>query len=203
MMSKENDEQATSRSTIDEALSVQQELIKNANEYQRKQLARRKEREADSITTFVRGQHVLLAPPDGERPPDKLSPKLTGPYLITKADTSRIHLKNLTNNVEFSTHGDRLRPFYECGVDPATIAARSSSKEYIVDCILSHRLRTDIKKPSKKNPNHYEFLVSWADYPSSYDSYEPYRLVRSNSALNDYLDSVTDPPKCLLDTDRT
>ena len=203
LMSEEGGEQAASRSTIKKALSVQKELIKNADEYQRKQLARRKEREADSITAFVRGQHVLLAPPDGERPPDKLSPKLTGPYLITKAGTSRIHLKNLANDVEFSAHGDRLRPFYECGVDPATIAARPPSKEYTADCTLSHRLRTDIKKPSKKNPSHYEPLVSWADYPSSCGSCEPHRLVRGNSALNGYLDSVAGPPECLLDTDRT
>ena len=188
-----------SRKTIRQAMRIQKKLIKNMDDFQKKIIARRKDKEAEVLTEFVEGQHVLLAPPEGERPPDKLAPKLKGPYVVTKAKTSKIQIKDLNSDIELQTHGERLRPFYECGIDPAKIAARSSAKEYIVDCILKHRLRSDVKKPSKRNPKHYEFLVSWADYPSSYNSYEPYHLLRKNEALDDYLDSLTDPPKCLID----
>ena len=179
-------------------IEIQRGLAGAAGACQAKRVAGRKSKEAGKLTHFAEGQFVLLAPPKGKRPPDKLPPKLEGPFVITKAVPERIHVRSLTGGNEFHASAERPRPPYECGVGPAVVAAKTPRNEHMAGHTIGHRLKAPRKsKANKNNPAHYEFLVSWVDFPSSYDSWEPFSALRSNRALDEYLATLPHPPSCL------
>jgi hypothetical protein len=92
-------------------------------------------------------------------------------------------------NIEREVHISKLSPFiYDPSrTDPNEIA-RKDSEEFMVQQILDHR--PHLKKGEKRlNSSQLEFLVRWASYPKLEDTWEPYKVMRNNTLLHQYLDA--------------
>ena len=57
-------------------------------------------------------------------------------------------------------------------------------EEFFVDHISDHRLIEG--SPDPASTNSYVFLVAWSGYPNQ-DSWEPYRNLRRNPSLHEYI----------------
>ena len=88
---------------------------------------------------------------------------------------------DLVKGKQIKTHIHNLRPFVfnPTQVNPLDVA-QQNDQEFVVDGILAHR------------GNHHrrstmEFLVRWAGYDESSNSWEPYKALMHVDKLHDYL----------------
>jgi hypothetical protein len=191
----------TNRERVSELIEIQNKLMNIHDKYQKERLRHRaKKGPAADERKYQEGQYVLLAYPDKRKPP-KLEPRLTGPYVVIQndnPDSSMVNLRDITDGREFSAHGERIRLY--TGKDPMETAKKTKSGEYVIDHIKNHRLRK-LKKTTKDNPNHYEFLVAWENFDPEWDTWEKFSTLRKAEALDDYLATLENPPACLMGTD--
>jgi hypothetical protein len=156
--------------------AVRQVLQKRNEAYKRRVMDKQKPGEAPSV-----GEYCLLSYPD--RPNHKLLPVWRGPYLIMDIQRPDIlTLQNLISKRMQEVHVDRVKIFYPpSNVMPDDLLrwAAADVDEFVVARILNHR-------GPKKKKTEMEFLVSWKDFDSSYDSWEPYVNVAKTEALEVY-----------------
>jgi hypothetical protein len=183
--SKEQTEQFSLSEYSAKMLKAQQILLKIANEHQYKKDSEHLEkRTPETISVFPPNSYVLVSYPDsgfGPRPPNKLMTNLKGPYRVIKNTGADYTLLNLVNNKTESVHIKRLKPFlYDPRfTDPADIANRDDGFEN-VETVLKHKGDLNDKK-------NLEFLVKWEGCPESENSWLPWKELRSNEALHNYL----------------
>merc|ERR1712226_427716 len=133
---------------INRCQTTQARLVELAQQHQARRLEYRSRKGANKTTDFAPQQLILLAPPQEARPPDKLSPKLTGPFEVTGKRGDRLNLRSLVDGREFEVHSERARPFFDCKTDPLHLATKTHNREYLIDDIIAHRLATHQKRPN-------------------------------------------------------
>jgi hypothetical protein len=113
---------------------------------------------------------------------NKLLPKHKEPYQVIGRKQSIYIIKDLVKGKQIKTHVHNLRPFVfnptQVNVAPLDVA-QQNEQEFIVDGILAHR------------GNHHrrstmEFLVRWACYDESSNSWELYKALMHVDKLHDY-----------------
>jgi hypothetical protein len=129
------------------------------------------------VTEFSVGQYVLHYPPAGRQ--NKTAMTWLGPMRVVARDGDSYILQSLIDESRLKRHVSTIKPFvYPDSGDPAKIAARDR-QEYLVDSIVEHEPKIPTRSTGK-------FLVHWAGYDSSYDTWEPYDNLRDNEHFHEY-----------------
>ena len=143
----------------------------------------RKARQSLSSVTnsYQKGDLVLWNPKEHPHSfrSSKLAPKLLGPYEVlsqSKNDVLCVHPIAQTSHL---LHSSRLTPFIG-SVEAAKDLGLLDKEEYIVEQIITHRG----KPPRLKT---LQFLVRWAGYDSTSDTWESWTTLRNNLKLHAYL----------------
>ena len=116
-------------------------------------------------------------------PPTRLLTRWRGPLQILRRNKSEYVLLDLVSGKEKTFHVKNLRifNFNPSKVDPLDIARRDSDELY-VEKIIRHE--GDFRKVST-----LKFQVRWATYSPEDDTLEPWKSLRHNEKLHDYLRS--------------
>jgi len=170
-------------------LKTQEAILKSAQQVQKKKDDKHMADAAPERTEYPIGSHVLVEYPTTRmslKTPTKFHTNLKGPLRVIKFDKNDYTLLDLTNNKEEKCHITRLHPFiYDSNeIDPREIAMKDNQYNDI-EAILKH-------KGSIKNKTAMTFLVKWAGYDASHNSWEPWNGpkgtgVRTNAVLHKYL----------------
>jgi hypothetical protein len=128
-------------------------------------------------TEYSINSYVLL----DSGPSQKTNTLHKGPFRVINFMDSTYTIENLVNHRQFKVHISRLRPFFfdSSIIDPADVARRDY-QEFVVESIIDHQ-----GNPQQKST--LRFLVRWAGYDSSEDTWEPWAHLRDTQALMDYL----------------
>jgi hypothetical protein len=172
---------------VDKMMSAQQTLIRIAQENQLEKDLRHLARAPaeGALTHYPVDSMVLVAyPSEGMRksPPNKVMTNLRGPMRVVDKDGEVYKVLDLTNNKVDEVHVSRLRPFlYDPEhVDPQAIAL-ADKQTFIVEAVRRHEFGT----PGK--PTTMRFLVKWEGYPECENTWEPWKNLRLNVKLHQYL----------------
>ena len=170
---------------IDKMLSKQQELISIATRFQEEHDATNVEkRSKPEYTSFPIGSLVLVAYPItrmGQRAPNKTMTPYKGPMTVLRYEGSQYVVQNLVTMEEESVHISLLKRFeYDDKVtNPFDVATRDN-QEFLVDHIVAHRGNFNRKQS-------LSFRVRWSGYDQDDDTWEPWKGLRLNEKLHDYL----------------
>ena len=173
-----------------DALLAQQELVlRVAQETQMKRdtssLEENATRGKGMKTEFPINSFVLMRYPAGlgnsHRPPTKLHTRWQGPFRVSNFKGDEYVLQNLVTLKESRHHVQELAPFRWDAeiVDPKEVAWRDHDA-FEIDHIVSHE--GDWKRLSS-----LRFRVRWVGYDASEDTREPWKNLRTNHALHEYL----------------
>ena len=109
----------------------------------------------------------------------KLAPKLLGPYRVISQHKNDISCEHVVLHTHHTLHSSRVAPFYGTLESENTVALLDND-EFIVEDILSHR-------GDYKHIKDMTFLVHWAGYDSTHDSWEPWSALRRVDKMHTYL----------------
>jgi hypothetical protein len=131
------------------------------------------------VTEFPINSYVLAK--YRERPPTKFHTPWKGPMRVIRSKKNTYVLQDLVTNKEYEYHVTQLKSFqYDKNeTDPLDIA-RKEAQEFVVEQVLGHR-----GNPKKRTT--LEFLIKWAGYDDSANTWEPWANVKDNIVLNNYL----------------
>jgi transposase InsO family protein len=140
-------------------------------------------------TEFPIGSYVLLSYPSSSSkggPPSKLNTNLKGPMKVIKCIGSKYIVENLVTNRTENCHITQLRTFYydPDKTDPFDAAIRDQFAT-VVDKIINHKPIKDSYKNQKVSE--MSFTVRWKNFSSDYDRELPWKELRNNPALHQYL----------------
>ena len=139
-------------------------------------------------TEFPINSFVLLRYPaglgDSHRPPTKLHTRWQGPFKVSSFKGDEYLLQNLVTLKESRHHVQDLAPFKWDAeiVDPKEVAW-SDQDAFEIDHVVSHT--GDFKRLSS-----LRFKVRWVGYDVSNDTMEPWKRLRNNRHLHDYLRKI-------------
>ena len=139
-------------------------------------------------TEFPINSFVLLRYPaglgDSHRPPSKLHTRWQGPFKVSSFKGDEYVLQNLVTLRESRHHVQELAPFKWNAnmVNPKEVALRDRDN-FVVHQILSHT--GDLKRLST-----LRFKVRWEGYDAADDTYEPWKALRTNRVLHEYLRQI-------------
>lgn len=90
-------------------------------------------------------------------------------------------LRNLVTNKDEKVHVSRIRHFqYDpARTDPVQVALRDRN-EFIIESVLQHNGHINDK-------SQLQFLVKWLGYDDAENTWEPWKELRGNSVLHEYL----------------
>jgi len=161
-------------------LSMQDTLLKVAAQTQRATDDHNiQERTPSHVTEFPVNSYVLMAYPN--RPPTKFTTPWQGPLRVVKYDGSIYTVQNLLTQSNKDVHISMLKPFhFDSEYTTPFDVAMQDQQEFLIDRILSHR-------GNKHKRKSLEFLVRWAGYDESADSWEPWDNVKATTQLHKYL----------------
>jgi hypothetical protein len=109
----------------------------------------------------------------------KLAPKLLGPYRVISQNKNDISCEHIVLRTYHTLHSSRVTPFYGT-LESGNTVALLDNDEFTVEEILSHR-------GEWKDMKQMTFLVHWAGYDSSHDSWEPWSALRRVDKMHTYL----------------
>ena len=164
---------------MDEWISRQHTLLIVAQESQRQNDQHQLVENDPDITDYPIHSYVLYTPPTGRG--NKLLPKHKGPYQVRGRRQSVYIIEDLVRGKQIKTHVHNLRPFLfnPAQVDPQDIA-QQNEQEFVVAEILAHR-------GNYQRRSTMEFLVRWAGYDETSNSWEPYKALMHVDRLHEYL----------------
>ena len=131
------------------------------------------------VTDYPVNSYVLYTPPMGRS--NKLLARHKGPYQVIGKRQFIYIIEDLVKGKQIKTHVHNLRPFVlsPTQVNPIDVA-QQNEQEFVVDGILAHRGNHHRRSTMK-------FLVRWAGYDESSNSWEPYKALMHVDKLHDYL----------------
>ncbi len=109
----------------------------------------------------------------------KLAPKLLGPYEVISQNKNDIKCVHPILHTKHTLHSSRVTPFYGTPESGHKVALLDHD-EFVVDNILQH-------KGQWTKISDMTFLVRWANYDSSHDSWEPWSALRRVDKMHAYL----------------
>mgnify|MGYP002132560491 FL=1 len=138
----------------------------------------------DEITSYPVNSLVLSNYPDGPlgmRPPTKLHTNLRGPFRVLSNVGGVYTLYDFVTQKEFQTHIKHLHPYNDDPRNPTPEAvARKVQGEFLVHSIVGHH-----GNPQRKSE--MDFRVRWDGYTEADDQWLPWRSLRNNPKLHEYL----------------
>jgi hypothetical protein len=173
-----------------------------ARQYQADVLDKRIKHTPEAPHTYVIGETVMLKPPHGV-PRTKLSVRNLGPYKVdAKTGTNSYILRQVNardTDPKIEVHHERLIPYRlprDADVDKITSVDHDPSGEFLVEAIIAHEPRPDIKEPSKAKD--FLYHVKWVNYDMP--TIEPASGLRNNVFFQEYiakhkLGAATKPPR--------
>ena len=134
---------------------------------------------AANLTEFAIDSYVLALP--CTQPKTRLHPQWSGPYRVIENTAGKYKLKDLITNKDKWYHVTQLKQFqYDPEkTNPADIARRDNQEHY-VEKIIS--MTGDIKKVSSLT-----FLVKWLGYDTLDNTHEPWRGLKDNAKVHEFL----------------
>ena len=170
-------------------IAMQDRLLLAASTRQRnrdiEELKNREKRMTENGLSFPINSYVLVQYPD-DRTPSKMLPNLKGPMRVFNQTGNTVEVQSL------STHDidkislvavNRLRPYnYNPDFGDIESVANKDHGEVLVERILNHA--GDLKKLKS-----LDFLVKWTDRSDKYNNWVPWKELRNNSKLFEYLAS--------------
>ena len=168
-----------------EMLNMQRELMLQAKEVQEKRDSKNiKRRTPEILTEFPVNSYVLIGYPTSSHhkgPPTKFHANLKGPMQVVKSEGARYTVRNLVTKKLEDYHITLLREFKfdDRIVDPIKIAM-CDEQFYEVEKVLEHRGSFDNKK-------NLFFKVKWFGYENEDNTWEPWKNLRTNVELHNYL----------------
>jgi hypothetical protein len=114
-------------------------------------------------------------------PPNKLMSNFKGPMQIVSNVGNIYTVKNLLTEKNEKCHITQLKKFYyQPGqIDPKQIAMKTK-QEHLVEKIIAH-------SGNKNSKTEMEFKVRWFGEPEENDLWLPWKELKDNSALHNYL----------------
>jgi hypothetical protein len=183
---------------VDKLISSQSLIIHVAQEtlFSNVQKHLELKRRTEGITSYPLGAIVLAQYPDkglGRRPPSKLHPRWEGPFRVVNVsdEGNRYDLQSFIDNKITSRHLTDLKLFF---YDPANatmsledIAIRDRIHEFPVEQVLEHRFKDTPDDTARTRSSSLEFLIKWRGFSEKWNSWEPFKNVRLNETVIDYL----------------
>ena len=176
---------------LEKLVAAQTEILRVAQKHQREVNVGNlvAKRSASPETEYLVGSYVLVRHSDsmvGDGPPSKLQMQWKGPLRIVERDGCIYIVQDLVNNKTSRVHVSRMKPFHfeKEGEGENEIPRQVANRDYeSVDIaeILSHTC-VDPKKRST-----YEFKVRWEGFDASHDEWKPWKEVKDNAKLHQYL----------------
>jgi hypothetical protein len=115
-------------------------------------------------------------------PPSKLNTQLRGPYKVVSRLLDHYTLMNTVTRKNEEIHISLLRPFlYDANyIDPKEVAMKDAISTFTVESILEH-------SGNRSRVGSLDFKVRWLGYDESYDLWLPWKELRTNTQLHQYL----------------
>lgn len=177
---------------LDRLLSAQSKIVQCAQEHQlatdqaRAALIQKRGR-GNIPTEFPINSYVLLKYHSGlndSRGPTKLHTRWQGPYRVVGSRGDQYTLQNLVTSRESMHHVKELAPFRWNAdlVDPKEVAWRDNDL-FQIEQVVSHT--GDMNRVST-----LQFRVRWLGYSPEEDTIEPWKNLRNNGKLHEYLRKI-------------
>ena len=179
---------------VNKMIAVHEDLLIKANDFQLKEYQRQQEQEQNAPTSsdtvsYAPGSFVLVAPafgPAGRRPVNKLKAPWRGPMKVISSDRGQYTLMNMEDHKEEHQHVTALKPYhYDKNFPSPREVANRERNQFDVEFILDHRGQRSATGTLLKDK--LEFRVHWLGYSDDYDTWEPWKNLRTNGILHAYL----------------
>ena len=115
-------------------------------------------------------------------PPSKLNTQLRGPYKVLKRDLDAYTIRNTVTRTDEEIHVTFLRPFlFDSNfIDPRDVAMKDAISTFVVDSLVEH-------EGDRKRLGTLFFRTRWLGYDESHDLWLPWKELRDNTQLHQYL----------------
>ena len=160
-------------------LDAQETLIRAAAATQRaKDEYHMATRAVEEPSSFPVGSYVLVTHPKGRR--SKLQTFKEGPFQVVNVVGSKYTLCDMIKGKNFDLHVSNISPFeYDpTRTDPLDVL-NHDRMEFVVEKIINHDGNKEIAADMR-------FLVRWAGYSESDDTWEPISTLRDNAFFHKY-----------------
>lgn len=139
-------------------------------------------RREDEVAEFPIGSYVLCS--YAERPPSKALAYWGGPFRVVGGRSPHYTIQHLVTGAEKEVHVHRLKifEFDPAETDPVQVVL-NEMQERRVEQVLEHR--NQFEEDCIRN---YEFLLRWTgDSTGRFDQWTPWKDVRTNSLVHEYM----------------
>ena len=180
-----NDKQLRLSDWASDMLKVQDKLLQQAEKRQRSKDESHMSNANPNRTEYPVGSWVLAEYHSSivkEGPPSKFNTQLRGPYKVVRRELDRYTVMNSVKRKEEDIHVTDLRPFlYDSNfIDPRDVAMKDAISTFTVERILEH-------SGNRKKYGDMEFKVRWEGYEEDEDLWLPWKELRDNTQLHQYL----------------
>ena len=140
-------------------------------------------------TEYPVGTYVLAQYPEGRMgrlPPTKFHTLWKGPMQVVNSIGSRYTVRNLVTGKLEDYHITALKQFTmdKEYTDPEKVAQKDYNT-FITEAVIDHRPKfRKLKEISRKS---LEFLIKWEGYPDENNTWEPWRNLRRNLHVHEYM----------------
>ena len=128
----------------------------------------------------------------GKKPPSKFHPKWLGPFRVVNISDNgnRYSLQNFIDGKIKDYHITDLKLFYHTkditDVELYESALRDHIHEFPVEMVLEHRTINQ-GEHTRVRSSDLEFKIRWRGFSSRWDTWEPYKNVRLNEVVIEYM----------------
>lgn len=169
---------------VDRMLSKQAVLLQVASQLQRDKDSAHMQECTIPVTTFAPNSYVLVRHPVrsmNQGRPTKLHGYWKGPLRVVSNEHNTYHLHNLVTDKVEKCHVTSLKPFlFSAEFTDPKLEAYKDKQLFLVESISSHAGNT-----AKKST--MDFKVKWVGLGEEYDLWLPWKELRDNVKLHEYL----------------